>query len=274
MRKGVDCKGNVWEERAVGKQMNDVTGCKFTKLIVLFPVYVQGRSKKRTYWLCKCDCGKEIACRVDCLYDKKIQSCGCMTIEGIYKKSQAIIEETIGQRFGKLVVEEFAGYQIKSDGVNQAIFRCKCDCGNNDFIVTGNSLRSGLTLSCGCLARSIGEENVEKILKENKIYFKGQYTFSDLYSTRNGHLRYDFAILNQNNSPIRLIEFDGEQHTKPVEYFGGIEEFQRRQENDKLKNQYALSHNIPLVRIPYSLRNIMVLSDLMGDKYLVTTIRN
>lgn len=272
MRKGIDCKGNKWEERPLGRIKCDLSSSRFTKLTILFPVYVQNRNNHQVYWLCKCDCGNEIVCRSDCLKDLKIQSCGCMVIEGIYKKSQAIINETIGQRFGKLVVEEFAGYKMKSDGVNQAMFRCKCDCGNDNFIVSGNSLRCGLTLSCGCLIRSIGEENIERILTENKIHFKDEYVFSDLYSIRCGHPRYDFAILNINNIPVRLIEFDGDQHDHAVEYFGGEEKFKIQQENDKIKNQYALSHNIPLVRIPYTLMDTMTLEDLMGDKYLITEI--
>ena len=41
------------------------------------------------------------------------------------------------------------------------------------------------------------------------------------------------------------------------------------QKNDDLKNQYALSHNIPLVRIPYNKRDSMNLDDLLGSKYLI-----
>lgn len=271
MKKGVDCKGNCWEECSVGRK-KDLTGYKFTKLTVLFPVCVKGRSAKHYYWLCVCDCGNEIACRTDCLNNQHIQSCGCMIVEGVYKKSQMIIDEMIGQRFGKLRVMEFAGYKkVGIDAVGRATFRCECDCGNDNFIVEGLSLRNGLTLSCGCLNRSIGELNIESILKENKILFKSEYTFLDLISKRDGYLRYDFAILDtQNNIPTRLIEFDGIQHIRPCDYFGGEEQFKITQENDMLKNQYALSHNIPLVRIPYSLRDTMILEDLMGDSYLIT----
>ena len=268
MRKGIDCKGNSWEERSLGN-MTDITGCRFTKLIALFPVYVYGRPSKKSYWLCLCDCGNYIVCRVDCLKNQHIQSCGCMTIEGVCRKSQLIIDDMIGRRFGKLTVVEFVGYKTKSDGVNMAMFRCICDCGNDNFIVSGNSLRCGLTLSCGCLTRSVGEENVENILKENNIYFKAEYVFLDLKSNRDGYLRYDFAILDESNIPMRLIEFDGEQHARPIEHFGGENKFKIQQENDVLKNQYALSHNIPLVRIPYSKRDYINLDDILGDKYLI-----
>lgn len=270
MRSGIDCKGNKWEERNLSKRMENLIGHRFTKLTVLFPVYVEKRIKRKGYWLCKCDCGNYIVCRADCLKNKHIQSCGCMTIEGVYNKSKAIASQMIGKRFGKLVVNEFVGYKTDNRGIGKAIYRCTCDCGNDDFIVIGNSLTSNATLSCGCLTRSIGEENIEKILKENNIAFKSEYVFLDLYSCKNGHPRYDFAILDDNNIPIRLIEFDGEQHEHPVEIFGGEEMFKIRQENDKLKNEYALSHNIPLVRIPYLLRNSVTIEDLMNDKYLIT----
>jgi len=39
--------------------------------------------------------------------------------------------------------------------------------------------------------------------------------------------------------------------------------------SDKEKNEYALSNNIPLVRIPYWERDNITLEMIMGDKYLV-----
>ena len=40
------------------------------------------------------------------------------------------------------------------------------------------------------------------------------------------------------------------------------------QKRDKIKNNYALSHNIPLVRIPYWERDNITLDLLLGNKYL------
>ena len=39
--------------------------------------------------------------------------------------------------------------------------------------------------------------------------------------------------------------------------------------SDIEKNEWALKNNIPLVRIPYILRDNVVLEDLLGDKYLI-----
>lgn len=55
-----------------------------------------------------------------------------------------------GQRFGRLVVIERCG--TSKEG--QKIYRCKCDCGNEKEITSGN-LRHGHTQSCGCINREI-----------------------------------------------------------------------------------------------------------------------
>ena len=51
-----------------------------------------------------------------------------------------------GQRFGKLVVKEYA----PSDGRKGAFWLCQCDCGNTT-VVAGQELRRGGTKSCGWL---------------------------------------------------------------------------------------------------------------------------
>lgn len=55
-----------------------------------------------------------------------------------------------GQRFGKLVVVQYAG----TTNARQAVWRCRCDCGN-ETDVRAMSLRNGDTRSCGCLQRMI-----------------------------------------------------------------------------------------------------------------------
>lgn len=106
-----------------------------------------------------------------------------------------------GQKFDKLTVIEKAPSHSR-----HVYWKCKCDCGN-ECDVNGTNLRRNLTKSCGCINSSIGELNIETILKENKINFKREY--SDFSLNR---ARFDFAILNSDNIVIRLIEFDGEQH--------------------------------------------------------------
>lgn len=57
----------------------------------------------------------------------------------------------IGRKFGRLTVIEECKERDKSVGI---IYKCKCDCGK--FInISGNSIRSGKTKSCGCLRKEV-----------------------------------------------------------------------------------------------------------------------
>lgn len=332
MRKGVDCKGVEWEEIKITKKMIDIRGQRFGRLIALFPVYIG--KEKRTYWLCKCDCGSEIACRIDMLKDKTTQSCGCYAIERNKLRYDQKRENMIGKIFGRLTVISFDCMKMCNDGVLYAYYWCQCSCGSHPISVKGTLLNSGNTTSCGCIVKeknasrinnltnmrfgklvarrltdmrdikgsviwecdcdcgnqvhvssrdlisghkqscgciiSVGESHIENILISNKIiYLHNKQYFDDLINTKGNPLRYDFILFNENQNVYRLIEFDGIQHERPVESFGGIERFQEQQENDIIKNQYALSHNIPLVRIPYKKRNNITLDDLLGDQFLI-----
>jgi len=80
-------------------------------------------------------------------------------------------------------------------------------------------------------------------------------------------LRYDFILLTDENKPWRIIEFDGPQHESNT--INNEEAFQKIQRYDKIKNEYALSHNIPLIRIPYIEKDNITIDLLLGDKYLI-----
>ena len=85
-----------------------------------------------------------------------------------------------------------------------------------------------------------------------------------------GHpYRFDFAIFNDNNKLIHLVEFDGEQHYRNNGGYMSAESLNKRQERDNRKNKWAIDNNIPLVRIPYWERDKITLEMIMGDKYLI-----
>lgn len=65
-------------------------------------------------------------------------------------------------------------------------------------------------------------------------------------------LRFDFAIM-QNDKLLGLIEYDGKQHFEPIEFFGGEDGFRQTKERDEIKNTYCKDHDIPLIRLPYTL---------------------
>ena len=90
-----------------------------------------------------------------------------------------------------------------------------------------------------------GEEEVSNILDKYNIDYKTQYTFEDCkYKNK---LKFDFYIPSLNI----CIEFDGDQHYKPIDYFGGEKRFKIQQICDQIKNDYCKENNITLIRIPY-----------------------
>lgn len=58
-------------------------------------------------------------------------------------------EDLSGQRFGRLVVIEQSEDRILPSGKKEAMFKCRCDCGNEKNI-RSTSLKNGNTISCGC----------------------------------------------------------------------------------------------------------------------------
>ena len=128
-------------------------------------------------------------------------------------------------------------------------------CGNICYVST-NHLQTGNTKSCGCLqGHSYGELKIKELLTENNIHYKSEYIFSDLPNRR-----FDFAILDNNNKVISLIEFDGEQHFIETPFFKTT--LKEQQTIDKEKTEFAKQKNIKLIRIPYWKRNNMTIEDL------------
>lgn len=70
-----------------------------------------------------------------------------------------------GQRFGRLTVIERAN---KPGEGYSPTWLCKCDCGNTKIVV-GQSLRSGITVSCGCWQRENNPRNMVRTHKDAKL---------------------------------------------------------------------------------------------------------
>jgi len=98
---------------------------------------------------------------------------------------------------------------------------------------------------CPICAETKGELQTSKILDSLKIYYVRQKTFKDLKHKK--LLRFDFYIPQLN----ACIEYDGEQHFKAILYWGDEQAFKELQYRDKLKNEYCISNNIPLLRLTY-----------------------
>ena len=67
----------------------DLKGQRFNRLTVL-QLDTEKTNKQRSYWICKCDCGKIKSIRSDQLTSGKTKSCGCLNTEkGVQKWKRA-----------------------------------------------------------------------------------------------------------------------------------------------------------------------------------------
>lgn len=119
-----------------------------------------------------------------------------------------------------------------------------CTMHKKEFLQTPSSHLAGY--GCKKCSKSRGEKFVMTILDELEIHYENEKKFPECKNIK--QLRFDFYLPNEH----LLIEFDGEQHSEPIEYFGGEEGLKQRQINDMIKNNYANNYNIPLLRINYN----------------------
>lgn len=228
----------------MGRPANNLINQRFGKLVVLErDISKPSGTGKSVYWICQCDCGNKKSIRADKLKNHTTISCGCYIKE---IRSQMFLKNLTGQKIGKLTI--LKRDETKPMGKEHfAYWICQCECGNITS-VRGDHLRNKTTLSCGCL-NSKGEMKISQILKENNINFKTQYTFPDLKVQE--LLRFDFAILDNNNNLIQLIEYQGKQHFIPY-HFDTEDCFNKRLKYDNIKRQYCKEHNLSLIEIPYT----------------------
>lgn len=159
-------------------------------------------------------------------------------IKSLYKTNDEFLQEIRSTRTDIIPLEEYKGADTKIK------FQCtKC---NHIWETTPVHILSGT--GCPKLHQSRGEKKIAFILDKFNIDYEEQKRFSDLKSSSGRHLSYDFYILSLN----LLIEYQGKQHKVPIEHFGGVDNFAKQQTRDKLKKDYANSHNIELLEIWYN----------------------
>lgn len=94
---------------------------------------------------------------------------------------------------------------------------------------------------------SNGERIIYVLLRENQYSFERQYP---VVVEDKRKLYIDFVV--RENGINYAIEYDGEQHYKPIKYFGGEDAYKDLHVRDNLKNSWCLQHNYKLIRIPYT----------------------
>lgn len=131
--------------------ISDITGQRFGYLVAIRNT---GRRKYRKngvsdgfLWEFQCDCGKLCEATATLVKSGLKKSCGCKHYEMVSEKLKS--EDLTGQRFGRLTVIRWLPVSERGKG-NSRPWLCKCDCGNFTQS-TGNALKNGNKISCGCL---------------------------------------------------------------------------------------------------------------------------
>ena len=141
-----------------------------------------------------------------------------------------------------LNLEEYGGFEYPMK------LKCK-DCGT-EWVQPFHSILANTCRCPGCQRKMpLGEEEVATCLIEQNQLFISQYKFNDCKLTK--ALPFDFAIVDEDENVLGLIEYQGKQHYQPIKYFGGEEHFEKQVKRDKIKLNYCKEHNIPLLIIPY-----------------------
>lgn len=216
----------------------NLIGLRFGRLIVLSELSERAQNGGILY-NCVCDCGNYYIVSSGDLTRGRTVSCGCLVQEHYDERAR----DLTGMRFGHLVAMKYVGKKGVPGNYKRS-WLCLCDCGNY-IEVTLSDLVTGNTQSCGCTQISRGEKLIYDLLVKYEINFIQQKTFSDCKNIKK--LPFDFYLQDYNIA----IEYDGEQHFRVIDFFGGKDEFIMRQKRDQIKTKYCIEHNIHLIRIPF-----------------------
>lgn len=247
----------------------DLIGQRFGRLVVTRkkennPNDPIKQRRTGAWWYTDCDCGtKDFIAKGSYLRAGRVKSCGCYNKIASHDKNMI---DLTGQKYGMLTVIE----EVQRDSFHKSqslLWRCMCDCGN-ETIVPSNALRTGKTVSCGCLT-SKNEMVIRNYLSSIDINYIKQYHFDDLRSPLTGWLlKFDIAVLDDDENVVFLIEYDGEQHEYGSRFAPTQEEndkkFKRTKLYDHLKNEYCKEHSIDLLRISFRDKDKMI--DIINEK--------
>lgn len=215
-------------------------------------IELAGRNKRgEVTWKCICKCGKEVVrSGAELRRQRGVPKCDECSRQ---QRAEIRFQNHAGEQHNCLTVIRPTR---KRNSTGNIYWLCKCECGNY-IEISSSRLKYNSPYeaqSCGCQV-SKGEYFLNIILNEKKIKYKTQYTFEDCRSSKTNALyKFDFAIFNDENKLLCLIEYNGKQHyTFSSTGWNTKEEFLKVQFRDKEKIQYCENNNIPLLIIPYTI---------------------
>src|ERR1035437_434148 len=118
-------------------------------------------------------------------------------------------------------------------------------CNNgHEWFVSPMSRTSKSITGCKICSESKGEKAIVRYLEIGSMVYEHQKRYKTCKYKK--PLPFDFYLPSENI----LIEYDGRQHSKSIEYWGGDNGFEIQKMKDAIKTNFAKDNNIPLLRIP------------------------
>lgn len=129
---------------------NTLVGSTFSRLTVAGEPFRNLRTRR---WMvnCRCVCGTPVDVLCQLLVTGHTRSCGCLQREKAARANPPSPHPSLGDVFDRLTI---TGSAFRYGSEQRWHVRCICECGS-EKIAECRSLRSGETLSCGCLQRSV-----------------------------------------------------------------------------------------------------------------------
>lgn len=124
------------------------------------------------------------------------------------------------------------------------------ECGHQYSVRPCDFLRGRRCPKC---RSSKGEKEIKALLQNWGYSFEEQVRFASCKNINT--LPFDFGVKDEEGNIVFLIEYDGEQHFKEMNFFGGRKAYIQRVRNDRIKSNFAHVHGIPLFRMTYNQQN-------------------
>lgn len=199
-------------------------------------IYVKGKDKVNVLCL---TCKKEFELIAsDHLYGNGCRACGYAEASLKLRLTQEDFLERCYNVHGNKYDYSKTIYVSGKEKLEILCLKC-----NKEFTVTGKDHIGGS--GCFRCKFSKGEIQIEKYLDNLKLEYTPQKTFDGCKNII--LLHFDFYVQSYN----LCIEYDGKQHSFPIEFFGGEEAFNKTQLRDKIKTEFCEKNNINLLRINY-----------------------
>ena len=167
----------------------------------------------------------------------KIQLYGCSECSGNKKHTIEFVKEEFGKMGFTVIDEEYKGSNKLLNVICQEGHKQKK---RYSSIRDGDGCRSCNTNKSEECCREI----VEDIFKKKFISTRPDFLL-------NKKTKYKLELDMYNEDLKFAIEYQGEQHYKPVKHWGGMKTLKSIQHRDKLKKELCIKNNVFLIEVPY-----------------------